>query len=151
MPLLDTTKQRSNGSTKIKNPTSPARIDQHKHDLLYFYSTCILPVVGQHSVGQYEPTFLVSLDVVGPLEQPSLHVLVVLHRRRRTPFGSVDHPVGGEHGRRMTQPTVSRGFSSGRLLTTCSVGPRDPANQSAADWVSTRFPLYTTNGDVQTK
>jgi len=83
---------------------SPAQQTRH---ILYFYQTGILPVVRQHSVGQYEPTFLVSLDVVGPLEQPSLHVLVVLHRWRRTPFDGVGHPVSGAHGRRTT---VSRGF-----------------------------------------
>lgn len=34
----------------------------------------LLPVIGQHSLGQNEPPLLVTLEVICPLEQPTLHV-----------------------------------------------------------------------------
>lgn len=52
-----------------------------RHDNNKYY---YVPVIGQHPFGQDKPAFLVSLYVVGPLEQPSLHVLTgIQHRRRR--------------------------------------------------------------------
>lgn len=40
-----------------------------------------LPVVGQEAIGEHEPTFLVTLEVVGPLIQPAFHVGISLFVR----------------------------------------------------------------------
>lgn len=44
------------------------------------------PVVGQEAVLQDEPSTLVTLEVVGPLEEPTLHVRVAL-RAQLSPDG----------------------------------------------------------------
>ena len=45
----------------------------------WLYQKAWLPGVGEEAVGEDEPSLLVALDVVGPLQQPALEMLWIGH------------------------------------------------------------------------
>ena len=55
------------------------------------------PEIGEEAVGEEEPSLLVALDVVGPLQQPALEMLRIGHlpsRSKCTPRTRVCARVG---------------------------------------------------------